>query len=125
MKQKTEIPRLTAVRSKSARHTSRIPRTQRRPQSDRERRGELARLLPLWPKELADLSLSGRRHIIRTLERALRCERKRGRAGHWAYDLARHAALIRTWRSECASLRVLEISNAALKQKSPPEGGPE
>ena len=124
MKQKTEIPRLTAVRSKSARQPQESP-APRRPQSDRERRGELARLLPLWPKELADLSLSGRRHIIRTLERALRCERKRGRAGHWAYDLARHAALIRTWRSECASLRVLEISNAAFKQKSPPEGGPE
>ena len=91
------------------------------PQTDGERRSELARLLPLWPIELADLSLEGRRRIIKTLERALRTERKRGRGGHWAYDLARHAALVRNWKCECAALRTLELQNAAAKEKRPPK----
>lgn len=72
--------------------------------ADIARRNELARLLPLWPRELADLSISGRRDLIKVLERALRGERKRGRAGHWTYDVARHAALIRNHRAECRSL---------------------
>ena len=54
----------------------------RQPLHDVQRREELARLLPLWPKELEDLSIAGRRHIIHTLNRALRAERRRGRAGH-------------------------------------------
>ena len=41
------------------------------------------------------------------MERALRAERKRGRAGHWAYDLARHAALHRAWIAERAALVAL------------------
>lgn len=36
------------------------------------------------------------------MRRALRLERQRGRAGHWAYDLARHAQLLRAYRSEVA-----------------------
>lgn len=72
--------------------------------ADIARRNELATLLPLWPKELADLSISGRRDLIKILERALRGERKRGRAGHWTYDVARHAALIRNHRAERQSL---------------------
>jgi hypothetical protein len=64
------------------------------------RRAELQRLLPLWPSEIADLSLRGRRRVVQFLARALREERRRARGGHWAYDLARHAALARAWRSE-------------------------
>ena len=67
----------------------------------------LARLLPLWPSELSDVSIDGRRRIIALMERALRAERKRGRAGHWAYDLARHAALHRAWIAERAALVAL------------------
>jgi hypothetical protein len=88
-------------------------------QSDSARREDLARLLPLWPVELADLSIAGRRRIIARLERALRAERKRGIAGHWAYDLARHAALVKNWKSESAALREIErqelISKGALQ----------
>jgi hypothetical protein len=80
-----------------------------RQRPDLERRGELSRLLPLWPAQIDDLSLQGRRRIIATLERALRTERKRGKAGHWAYDLARHAALVKNWKNECAALRVIEL----------------
>jgi hypothetical protein len=72
-----------------------------------ERRQELARLVPLWPAELDDLSVPGRQRIIGTLERALRAERRRGRQGHWAYDLARHDALLAAWRREAAALEHL------------------
>ncbi|MGL4397666.1 MAG: hypothetical protein ACRCS9_14085 [Hyphomicrobium sp.] len=73
----------------------------------RRRREDLARVLPLWPSELADLSLAGRRHMLKVLERALRGERRRGIAGHWAYDLARHASLFALWRAERAELKQL------------------
>jgi hypothetical protein len=89
-----------------------------------QRRDELARLLPLWPNEIADLSIEGRKRIIATLERALRTERRRGKAGHWAYDLARHAALVRTWRNECAALRSIALQKNWPQQKDPPKGGP-
>ncbi|MBK9077747.1 MAG: hypothetical protein IPL91_00760 [Hyphomicrobium sp.] len=92
----------------------------RQPLRDEQRREELARLLPLWPKEVADLTIAGRHHIIRTLERALRAERRRGRAGHWAYDLSRHAALLATWRSECASLSVIAKSSTARPPNKKP-----
>jgi hypothetical protein len=65
---------------------------------------ELSRLLPMWPAELADTSREGRLKIIATIERAIRAERRRGRAGHWAYDLARHAALFRLLKCERAAL---------------------
>lgn len=93
-------------------------------QSDSQRRAELARLLPLWPHEIADLSCPGRQHILRTLERALRVERRRGRAGHWAYDLARHAALFQTWRRERAALRAMEMTAVCQNRKGPPRGEP-
>ena len=92
-------------------------------QSDGERRRELARLLPLWPIEIADLSAEGRRHIIKPLERALRAERQRGRAGHWAYDVARHAALAKTWKSECAALRTLGFQANITNEKRPLKDG--
>ena len=72
--------------------------------SARKRRDELQRILPLWPSEIADLSLTGRRRVVMLLARALREERRRARGGHWAYDLARHAALARLYRSEAHEL---------------------
>ena len=58
-------------------------------------RAEIAKLLPLWPRELADMSPAGRAHVVAVLERALRAERRRGLAGHWTYNLARHVQLLR------------------------------
>jgi hypothetical protein len=66
---------------------------------------ELQRLLPLWPAELADRSAEGRRKLMACLRRALREERCRGLAGHWAYDLARHAALFRAYQDELSTDR--------------------
>ena len=68
------------------------------------RERELMRLLPLWPHEIADRSLAGRRRMVAMLRRALRAERKRGLAGHWTYDLSRHAQLIGLYRAELAAL---------------------
>lgn len=82
----------------------------------------------MWPSEIEDLSLAGRRHVIRYLERALRCERRRGRAGHFAYSISRHAALIENYKQERASLIALQIampkSGKSRAQKSPPKSGP-
>jgi hypothetical protein len=72
-----------------------------------DRRTELARILPLWPGELADDSPNGRRMILARLRRALRAERRRGIAGHWTYDLPRHVELLRVYRLELARLSEL------------------
>lgn len=61
----------------------------------------------MWPKELDDLTLDGRKRVVAKLARALRAERRRGRAGHWTYDLARHAALLRIWTTERRDLEKL------------------
>lgn len=72
--------------------------------SDCLRARNLVRLLPLWPHEIADRSLSGQERICRLLSSALRRERQRGVAGHWTYDVARHAALARALRPELSRL---------------------
>lgn len=66
----------------------------------------LQRLLPLWPREIADGSLANHRRIVRLLARALREERRRGNCGHWAYDLSRHAALAKLYKQECDALSI-------------------
>jgi hypothetical protein len=65
-----------------------------------DRRLHLPRILPVGPVEIADVSLAGRRAIVRRLARALRAERNRGRAGHWTYDLNRHIALAQAYAAE-------------------------
>lgn len=69
-----------------------------------ERKQSLMRLLPLWPHEICDESPAGRRRVLALLRRALRAERKRGLAGHWTYDLSRHAQLLALYRAECEVL---------------------
>lgn len=68
------------------------------------RRVALARVLAVWPEELEDESLEARSRIVGKLRRALRAERRRGVAGHWTYDLGRHAELLRLYREEMADL---------------------
>jgi hypothetical protein len=93
-------------------------------QTDRQRRDELARLLPLWPAEIDNLSLDGRRRIVAALERGLRAERRRGKSGHWAYDLARHAALVKNWKNECAALKAADMQQALNAHSAQQEAGP-
>ena len=72
-----------------------------------DRHTALPKVLPLWPHELDDTSLEERRRVLARLRRALRAERRRGLAGHWTYDLARHVALLRVYRAELAALAEL------------------
>jgi hypothetical protein len=73
-----------------------------------DRRIDLPRALPLWPHEIADDSVCGRKKIVAKLARALRAERRRGLAGHWTYDLARHSELLRVYRLELAACRQMQ-----------------
>ena len=75
-----------------------------RARSAEDRRAALSRVLALWPHELAGDSPAARRRVLAKLRRALREEHCRGRAGHWAYDLARHTALLQVYREELAAL---------------------
>ena len=84
------------------------PRHARRPALDGkaapDHTMQLMRLLPLWPHEMADRSVTGRRRILALLHRALRAELQRGLAGHWTYDLSRHAQLLAIYRQETATI---------------------
>ena len=85
------------------RRRRRAPEIPPKPPRPYDRRTELPRVLPLWPHEVEDESLEGRRRILAMLRRALRAERRRGIAGHWTYDLARHVELLRVYRLELLS----------------------
>ncbi|MQT12340.1 hypothetical protein F0357_06615 [Rhizobiales bacterium Sp-1] len=66
-----------------------------------DRTTTLPRLLPHWPGDLADPGPD----IVRRLERALRAERRKGRAGQAAYDLERHIALVHALAAERGQTR--------------------
>ena len=53
--------------------------------------------------EIADRSFYGRTALIAKLARILVAERTRGLAGHWAYELARHRALLAVYAREKAA----------------------
>lgn len=65
-----------------------------------ERRRDLPGLIPMPAHELAQPSPAQAQAILHMLARALRAERRRGRAGHWAYDPAKHLALKRAYGEE-------------------------
>lgn len=73
----------------------------------------LARLVPLWPSEIESSDISSAKRVVAALERALRGERRRGRAGHWTYDMNRHMALSRALREERARLESLRQTGTA------------
>jgi hypothetical protein len=80
-----------------------------------ERRMAIAKVLALWPHELADESVHGRERILAKLQQALRAERRRGLCGHWTYDLARHVELLRIYREELAAAAGRKDINSASK----------
>jgi len=71
--------------------------------ADYERARDLPKLLPLWEWELKTPSEAEHARLLARLRRALRAERQRGLGGHWTYDLARHAQLLRAYRAEVAA----------------------
>lgn len=79
--------------SRNEKNSLRTMRPKNRAPFSYERAKDLPSLIPLWPSEIKDESQEGREKIILKLNAALRAERRRGRAGHWAYDLNRHRAL--------------------------------
>lgn len=75
-------------------------------QTERTARSDRASALRLLlPGNTAGETLAERRHVVARLEKALRCERRLGRAGHWAYDLSRHVALTQWLRHEREALQ--------------------
>lgn len=77
---------------------------------------DLPRILAVWPQELADLTLAGRERMLTRLKQALRAERQRGIAGHWTYDVSRHAQLITAFKSEARE--VAEQRKPGVRQES-------
>lgn len=65
-----------------------------------DRRRTLPRLIGWDERDLDRDDESLGRQIRARLTRALRAERRRGRAGHWAYDLDRHVALLQALDAE-------------------------
>ena len=68
-----------------------------------QRARDLPRLLPLWLHEIEIASIAEHARLLARMRRALRMERQRGIAGHWMYDLARHAQLLCAYRAETAA----------------------
>jgi hypothetical protein len=65
----------------------------------------LSWLMIAAPSELADRSYYGRAALIAKLARVLAAERRRGLAGHWTYELARHRALLAVYHHDEAAFR--------------------
>ena len=87
---------------------------EKRRRDETRRLADLERLLPLWPREIGDRSVGGRERLVATLARALRAERRRAHGNHWAYDLSRHAALVRIFAIERDELMALTRERAAI-----------
>jgi hypothetical protein len=51
------------------------------------------------------------------LRRALRAERRRGIAGHWTYDLARHVELLRVYRLELVASGLADMTRAGRRPR--------
>jgi hypothetical protein len=58
-----------------------------------DRSRHLPALIGIDPGVLSGAGAMPKSAILARLKRALRAERQRARAGHWAYDLNRHIAL--------------------------------
>jgi len=88
-----------------------------------ERWRHLPRLVRVEFVELDDFSESCTRAILDRLGRAIAQERRRARAGHWAYDANRHIALVEARRGELALLlravRAARVPGGAARKVAP------
>lgn len=73
--------------------------------NDSHRLTNLIRLLPIPAAEIRENTRTTAKKIMSRLRSALRQERKRGRAGHWTYDLNRHIALYQALNTEIQRIR--------------------
>lgn len=69
-----------------------------------DRARHLPGLARATPQEISSTDRAVGRILLARLMRALRGERRRGRAGHWSYDLNRHIALLQAIAAERARL---------------------
>ena len=70
-----------------------------------ERNKVIPHLLPLLPDSLSGPEPETTRQIVKLLSKALRRERKYGRAGSFVYSLNRHIALAQAFHAEQAGLK--------------------
>lgn len=85
-----------------------------------ERARHLPRLIRAVPEEIAANDAETARAIIARLVRALNGERRRGRSGHWTYDMNRHIALMQALAAERATLsRLTEAPQARTPDDLP------
>ena len=75
-----------------------------------DRARHLPWLVRAMPAELASADPSVSRTIIARLERTLRAERRRGKAGHWTYDMNRHIALMQALTAERHRLMTADLT---------------
>lgn len=80
--------------------------------------GDALQLLPLWPRDLGNRTTEGRKKLVAVIECELRKERRRGIAGSTAYNVARHAKLVRMLKDERRSLAALELSQCSRSAKN-------
>lgn len=85
---------------------------------------DLPKLVGLWPHEIEPSTACEHARLLAKLRRALRAERRRGLSGHWAYDLVRHAQLVRAYRAEVAAWLGAQRNGegGSPAREAPPEG---
>jgi Family of unknown function (DUF6477) len=69
-----------------------------------DRARDLPRLLPLWPEQIADKTLTGTAQIVSMLDRACNREAQRGRSNDWTYSPARHRQMMAALKHERSAL---------------------
>ncbi|MHB2169721.1 DUF6477 family protein [Alsobacter sp. R-9] len=84
-----------------------VARTVRRGSLAYRREATLMRVLPRATLDLPEAEPRRTALILLRIARALRAERRLGRAGHWTYDIARHVALAQAFAAERRTLERL------------------
>lgn len=79
---------------------------------------DLPRLIGIWPDALVGMDGPKHRRLVQKIAAALRRERQRGRAGHFAYDLARHQQLLRAYQAEKAAFTARPVLEPAGSLKA-------
>lgn len=74
------------------------------------RNRDLPKLIGLWPTDTVTSNGLADARLVQQIATALRRERQRGRAGHFAYDLARHHQLLIAYQAELALLKDIQGS---------------
>jgi hypothetical protein len=88
------------------------------PQYSRTRSRQIRSLIPVTHAEVNDVSERGLLRIIAMLRAANLSETRRGRAGHWSYEISRHMGLQEALHAERRALRTI-CATAAVTVSAP------